>query len=62
MEQSASTCGTCFLCKWTNWMPIGLNKKWCTTTAQKFQEPETEVLQRKLQKFYAHSFVKLMWA
>jgi len=33
-------------------------------TAQKFQEPETEVLQRrpKLQKFYAHSFVKLMWA
>ena len=33
-----------------------------TTTAQKFQEPETEVLQRKLQKFYAHSFIKLMWA
>ena len=32
------------------------------TTEQKFQEPETEVLQRKLQKFYTHSFVKLMWA
>ena len=46
----------------TNWMPIGLRKKWCITTEQKFQEPETEVLQRKLQKFYAHSSVKLMWA
>ena len=40
---------------WSNWMPIGLRKKWCITTAQKFQEPETEVLQCKLQKFYTHS-------
>ena len=41
---------------------VTIRKKWCITTAQKFQEPETEVLQSKLQKFYAHSFVKLMWA
>jgi len=36
----------------TNWMPIGLRKKGCITTEQKFQEPEVEVLQRKLQKLF----------
>jgi len=46
----------------TNWTPIGLRKKWRITTEQKFQEPEIEVLQRKLPKIYAQLFVKLMWA